>query len=130
MSLSNVPAAGLADLLEASALAADDMRRVLRRLDDTSQLTLGGEWTVRETAVHVIGCLKLYTEFLEGKPSPIHSWEDLAVLNAAFFTMLDETDPSVLAGMVAESAAHFTESGAHLTDQNQRPWHLGVALPV
>ena len=130
MSPSNAPVAGLASLLEASSLAADDIGRVLRRLDDTSQLTLGGEWTVRETAVHVIGCLKLYAGVLDGKPSAIHSWDDLTVLNAAWFTMLDETNPSLLADMVVESAARYIQVAGNLTEQDQRPWHLGVELPV
>src|SRR4029077_18523547 len=83
-----------------------------------------------ETAVHVIGFLRFYTAFLDGKPSPVQRWEELAILNAAFFAILDETDPKVLADIVAQSADRFTENGARLSDQDKRPYHLGVAIPA
>ena len=54
----------LEGLLDASDRTAQAFCRVLRQLDDTSQLTLGGQWTVRHTAVHLIGYLKFYTRFL------------------------------------------------------------------
>ena len=57
---------------------------MLRQLDDTSQLTLGGQWTARDTAVHLIGYVRFYTAVLGGQPSPVQRWEDLEVVNAAF----------------------------------------------
>jgi uncharacterized protein (TIGR03083 family) len=130
MSSSQPLPVGLESLLDSSARAAEDVCRVLRQLDDTSPPTLGGQWTVRDTAVHLIGHLKFYTAFLDGQPSPVRRWEDLELLNAAFFKVLDETDPNALADLVAKSAGRFTEQGERLDSQDKRPYHLGLELPV
>ena len=44
--------------------------------------------------------------------------------------ILDESDPKVLADLVALSAARFKETGSGLTGQTKRPFHLGLELPV
>src|SRR5262252_7731239 len=120
MSSAQSVAVPLDRLVDANARAAEEFCRLLRDVDDTSQLTLGGKWTVRDTAVHLMGYLKFYTAFLDGQPSPVVRIEDIDLLNAAFFMVLDETDSKVLADRVAESVERFNRRAATLNGEDMR----------
>jgi hypothetical protein len=117
-------------LVAANQRAADDFCRLVREAGDTSRLTIGGQWTVRDTAAHVLGFLKFYTSFLDGQPSPAVRGEDLAVLNAAFFMVFGDTDAMVLASALETEAHRFCTRAAGLHDEDRRPWHLGLELAV
>jgi uncharacterized protein (TIGR03083 family) len=117
-------------LIEANRRAADEFCRLLRQAADTSTRTLGGEWTVRQTAVHLIGFLKVYSALVDGQPSPVTRVQDFALLNATLFIVLDDTDANVLADQFAEAAGRFAARAALLADDDVRPWHLGLEFPI
>jgi hypothetical protein len=89
-------------LIDATRRAAEDFCRVLREAGDTSRLTLGGQWTVRDTAAHLIGGSKLYTAYLNGRVPAVRPGQ-YDVLNVAWFLVLDETDGNVLADAVEDA---------------------------
>jgi hypothetical protein len=91
----------LQEVGEALAVSANAFGEALRALSRSDDLTVGGRWTVRHTAVHTIGCLKLYRNVLGGLSSAIRGLGDLDVLNEAWFLMLEEGRPTVLADLVA-----------------------------
>lgn len=117
-------------LVDANQRAADDVCRLLRDTRDTTRLTLGGQWTVRDTAAHLIGFLKFYTAFLDGQQSPARRIEDLDLLNAAFFMVLDDTDGNALADALDAGVQRFCARVSGLQDEDRRPWHLGLELGV
>lgn len=117
--------AQLEALVHAHGLAARAFGDALRSLNRSDILTLGGEWTVRETAVHTIGTSKLYRYLLGGHSSPIAGRADLAVLNRAWFLMLEEDRPAVLADLVEASAAALTGDARKLDDNHRTALYFG-----
>jgi uncharacterized protein (TIGR03083 family) len=93
-------------------------------------LTACGEWTVRDTAAHLIGITRLYTQMLDGQASPLKSLDDVVLMNAGIFLGLVEDRPSVLADLVddAVNALLMTSRGGARDDR--RPFHFGGTTTV
>ena len=117
-------------LVDAVMSAADDCCRLVRVSGDTARLTRGGQWTVRDTAVHLIGFSKIYAALLADHSSPVSKIEEFDVVNQAMFMVLDGTDPGELADELFAATLEFCARAATLDDEAVRPWHLGLELPV
>jgi uncharacterized protein (TIGR03083 family) len=109
----------LADLKDGLRQASARVVKVLRTEPDLRALTPGGEWTVRETAVHLICGTRMYAIFLKGLPTRFQTPYDFSTWNSALFLAMDEERPSVLAGLVeAAVTAFLEESGQHGRDDS------------
>jgi hypothetical protein len=93
----------LADLQDGVRRASAEVVKVLRTEPDVQAVTPGGEWTVRETAVHLICERRTYTILLEGRPSRFQTSFDFSAWNSALFLAMDEDHPSVLANLVEDA---------------------------
>lgn len=91
-------------------LASKEFYGVFRSEPDVYALTPGGEWTVRDTAVHLIAGTRMYTKLLTDQPSPMRAAYDPAVLNAAIFLAMDEDRPRVLADLGERAVESFLDN--------------------
>jgi hypothetical protein len=126
--MSTTPSGDFAPLLDALAVAAADFGRLLRELSTTSAFTLGGEWTVRQTAVHVFGSARHYRALVDGQPSFIGRWEDLEVFNQTLFIAIDEDRPQELATMVEDAEDGFRTAPARHAPDELVPIHFGLSI--
>jgi hypothetical protein len=103
---------------------------LLGSLEHTADVTPGGEWTVRQTAVHLICFPRLFRQFLNGLPSPLSSMADTEIMNTAFFLAMDAEDPQDLAALLdAGTNAYANDAATHRAD-DPCPFHLGMTLDV
>lgn len=109
--------------------AAEGTGALLRSLEHTAAPIPRSEWTVRETAVHLIVGARLYTDLLTGGSSPVHELSDLRPLNAGAFLGNPETRPQVLADDLAAAAAAFAAAAASVAPEQVMTWHYGLSVP-
>jgi uncharacterized protein (TIGR03083 family) len=89
----------LEDLQGGLRLASTSVTTFLRSEPDVMALTPGGEWTVRDTAVHLICATRMFTGVFRGQPSRFDTAMDETTFNAAVFLAMDENRPGVLADL-------------------------------
>jgi uncharacterized protein (TIGR03083 family) len=119
------------DLRAALGQAANEVVGFLRGGGvDPHALTEGGEWTLRDTAAHLIGITRLYTRMLDGQPSPLKATNDVAVMNAGIFLGLVEDRPSVLADLVDNAADALLQASRRGQQGETRPFHFGAMADV
>jgi uncharacterized protein (TIGR03083 family) len=82
----------------------------LRSEPDVYALTPGGEWTVRDAAVHLICGTRLHDTLIRGRPSRYRTAYDPSVSNAALFLAMDESQPTVLADLDEAAVASFIDA--------------------
>jgi uncharacterized protein (TIGR03083 family) len=82
----------------------------LRSEPDVYALTPGGEWTVRDTAVHLICGTRMYPKLLKDQPTRLRTEFDLSTLNAAFFLAMDEDRPRALADLTERAVTSFIDA--------------------
>jgi uncharacterized protein (TIGR03083 family) len=99
----------LEDLQTGLQLASAEVLAFLRSGPDVYALTPGGEWTVRETGVHLICGTRMYVMMLEGRPSPFQTLGERASVNAGCFIAMDETEPTVLANQADRAVKSFLD---------------------
>jgi uncharacterized protein (TIGR03083 family) len=97
----------LEELIGGLRVASADLLALLRCGPDVFALTPGGEWTVREAAVHLICGTRLYTMMVTGQPCPLRSASDLPAWNAGTFLALDEAHPTALADLADRAVGAF-----------------------
>jgi uncharacterized protein (TIGR03083 family) len=112
----------LGELRDGVRRASTEVVKVLRTDPDVQALTPGREWTVRETAVHLIGGTRMYTVVLNGRPSRFQTPVDLSTLNAGLFLAMDEQRPSALAGLVEDAVGRFLEESGHHDRDESHPY--------
>lgn len=115
------------DAVSASAHATCAL---LDSLPTSAQMTRGGVWTVRDTAVHLIAGTHLYARLVSGAPSPVGEPSSLAILNAGAFCALAEDRPRELATLLANAVNAYHGAASPLPPHETRPWHYGRELPV
>jgi uncharacterized protein (TIGR03083 family) len=101
-------------------LASEEVFAFLRSDPDVYALTPSGEWTVRDTAVHLICFSRLWNMLLTDRPSPMRAAYDTSVLNASLFLAMDEDRPKMLADLAERAVASLLDrtTGRRLED----PW--------
>lgn len=111
--------------------ALDAATEVLRRVTDVDRASRPGEWTIRETAVHLIGGARMYHGFLLGRPSPLKEMKRSTgeAFNAGLFLGLGERDPTVLAGLLRGAVEPMLDTFQG-GDGGGRPWHMGFTRPA
>lgn len=117
----------LRSALRGAARAVDGL---LRGLDRTDAVTAGGQWTVRETAAHLVAVGRLYASLLAGAPSPIVERTDNALVNAGVFLALAEDRAAALADLLAAAVAELDAAVATVAPEDVRPWHRGLSAPA
>jgi uncharacterized protein (TIGR03083 family) len=120
----------LPELLTAYRKAARQVCLLLGSLEHTADVTPGGEWTVRQTAVHLICFPRLFRQFLDGSPSPLSSMADTEIMNTAFFLAMDAEDPHVLAALLDAGTDAYANDAATHRANDPCPFHLGMTLDV
>jgi uncharacterized protein (TIGR03083 family) len=119
----------LDELQAALRLGLAEVLSLLRSEPDVYALTPGGEWTVRDTAVHLISGPRMYTIVISGKPSRFQTPFDLSAWNAGMFLAMDEDRPSALADLYAQAVARFLDAvSRHSADDTYQ--YLGAPVPV
>jgi uncharacterized protein (TIGR03083 family) len=102
--------ATLEDLQGGLRLASAAVTTFLRSEPDVSALTLGGEWTVRDTAVHLICSTRMFTGVFRGQPSRFESAIDETTFNAAVFLAMDEDRPVALADLTEVAVSSLLDA--------------------
>ena len=130
MSLAQSVTVDVADISPAFELAAGATYDLVNSLDHTADFTPGGEWSVRETVVHLICFSRLYRRFLSGSESPVRRPEDLAAINAGFFVAMDEDSPATLAALLKTATSAYASSVASHDVAELCPFHFGRRVDV
>lgn len=118
-----------ADLRDGVSRAAGEVSALVRGLGSAQALTAGGVWTVRETAVHLVTCGRLYASLLAGQASPLADPAQYGAFNGGAFLALAEDRPAVLAELIDAGAGAFLGVLAGVPPEQPRPWHYGRAVP-
>jgi uncharacterized protein (TIGR03083 family) len=100
----------LEELQTGLGLASEEVFAFLRSDPDAYALTPSGEWTVRDTAVHLVCFSRLWNILLTDRPSPMRAFYDTSVLNASFFLAMDEDRPRMLADLAERAVASLLDS--------------------
>ena len=117
-----------------SALEAVGRRTadLIRSLPDLNRPVTGSQWTVRETAAHLVSQAGVFTDVAAGMPSPIKGMT-AAVLrdeNARRLGDIPEGDPQKLAGLVGEAVAGLLEATDRRPGDVQVVFHGGLRLDL
>src|SRR5437867_13406368 len=109
------PTTVLSEARAALEAAARRTAALLRCLADLNVPVPGSEWTVRETAVHLVNTAGVHRDIAEGVPSPIESLarEAVAATNTGRLADIPEGDPEKVAGLLTEAVAAFLEATAY-----------------
>ena len=100
----------LEELQDGLRLASAEVLAFLRSEPNVNALTPGGEWTVRETAVHLIIVARMYTGMLNGRPPRGNVVSGAGPFNEGAFLALGEDRPRVLANIYERAVAVFLEA--------------------
>jgi uncharacterized protein (TIGR03083 family) len=128
--VSTIDPVAVTDFIAAYDRAAAGTANLLAGLDRTSDAIPASDWTVREAAVHLICWGRFYRRFLDGLASPVRDAQELEVMNAAYFTALDEDDPGPLAALMREATTAYSAKAATLRADELCPWHMALSLEV
>jgi len=113
-----------------SALAemSQKVTGMIRALPDATVAVPGSDWTVRDTAIHLVHGGRLYTELATGAPSPYPDLkkETVAALCAEFIADIPETDPGKLAALVGDAYDGFLDATAGRRGEQEVHYHAGL----
>lgn len=90
----------------------------------------GGEWTVRQTAMHVSAGMRLYRALLLGSDSPARTRDDMRPWNSGVFYATGPASSAALRETVLEAAVSCAAVAATVDADDPRPWHFGQSLPA
>lgn len=115
--------------LEAAARRNADL---IRSLSDLSVPIPGSEWTVRESAVHLVNYAGVSTDIADGMPSLVESVakEAMVAENARRIADIPETDPEKVAGLLTEAVAGLLEATAGRPGDRRVVFHAGLPLDL
>ncbi len=96
----------------------------MRQIHDTSRPARGLEWTIGETAAHILAALREHVEFVEGRTTP---WpvEDIQAMNRSRIDEIPERNGPQLADLIVESADAFTGAAENRSPGQLFPWFSG-----
>jgi hypothetical protein len=110
-------------------------------IDDPERRTAGLEWTLAETAAHLLVALRGYTAALRGDlgmwaayvpASPVYR-DRLSGMTSASLAAIPSRDPAVLGGQLGEAADAFLEASAGRPSDEPvpTPWYApGATVPL
>ena len=107
--------------------------RVAARLRATTQPSLkadGLDWTISETAVHLVVVARANASYAQGATEPVLELDRLDETNRARIDELPERDLDVLAGLLEASVDELLRSTADLSASSIVPWHSRTELPL
>jgi uncharacterized protein (TIGR03083 family) len=120
------------EILSAARSALAEMSQkvtgLIRAVPDASVPVPSSDWTVRDTAVHLVHGARLYAELATGAPSPVPDWsKDTFARHAAeFIADIPETDPAKLAAMVSDAYDAFLDATAGRHGEQDVRYHGGL----
>ncbi len=114
----------------AAEAAAAQMVQLIRAIPDTNLRAHGLDWTVGETATHLVWVTRGYTLWASGRGAPDWSLDRLAETNARLINELPERRPTALADLFADGARGFLETTANLPGDRPVPWFGGHTLSL
>ena len=124
------------EILNAARSALAEMSQkvtgLIRALPDASVPVPGSDWTVRDTAVHLVHSSRLYAELATGAPSPLPDLrkETIAAFCAEFIADIPETDPGKLAALVSDAYDGFLDVTAGRPGEQEVRYHAGLAYDL
>src|SRR5215472_254791 len=101
--------------------AATRLANLLPTVSDPQTKVPGLQWTIAETAAHVVCELRDYAGFAAGRPAPdtvdgAHSpSERAALVNAEQLRTYTERDPSALAAALSPAVEEYFAAASHRT---------------
>lgn len=110
--------------------AAARVTRQLRAATEPSQRAHQLDWTISETAAHLVVVVRANTGYAKGSTEPVLELDRLAETNRARIDELPERDLDALSDALETSVAELlvTTDGLHPADLV--PWHSRTQLPV
>jgi hypothetical protein len=120
------------EILHAARTALADLSpkvtAMLRGVPDVSRPIPGSEWTVRDTAVHLVHGARLYVELATGAPSPYPDLkkETIAGFCAEFIADIPESNPDKLAAMVGDAYEGFLDVTDGRRGEQEVRYHAGL----
>jgi uncharacterized protein (TIGR03083 family) len=119
-----------AKLHDAIRLAGDRIAEMIRDLPDTSVRVPGSDWTVGDTAAHVVLASRLYVRLLSGGSSPFTGRDSYftdgrprSPVNAQVLAELPERRPGKLADLLIEETRALLETAGRSPDDGIVRWH-------
>jgi len=113
--------------------ATERFTALLREVDDTQRRAAGTDWSVGETAAHVLIVLNAFTAAITAQPQVISAKQyldadfptRLAACNASTIATVDHTDAGRVAELIAEGAQRFLRlaTTADPTMECETPWY-------
>lgn len=110
--------------------AAAQTAQLIRAIPDTNLRAHGLDWTVGETATHLVWVTRGYTRWASGRGAPEWGLDRLADTNARLINELPGRRPAALADLFAEGTRGFLETTANLPGDRPVPWFGGHALSL
>lgn len=127
---------GRDQLEDALRAAGDRIAFLIRYLPDTGVRVPGSEWTVGDTAAHIVLGHRLYTRLLRGGDSPFTGRDSFftdgkarSSVNASVLPALPERDGAVLADLVVAATAGLLDAAATSSPTRAVRWHW-AELPL
>jgi hypothetical protein len=120
------------EILNAARPAVAEMSQkvasMMRALPDPSVPVAGSDWTVRDTAVHLVHGARVYTELATGAPSPFPDLkkDTVAAICAEFIADIPERDPAKLAALVGDAYDGFLDVAAGCRGDQKVNYHGGL----
>jgi len=114
-------------VLKAAAVRTE---RLIGSIPDPSLRTDGLDWTLGETAAHLVADIGRFGDIATGRTLPTGGIERVEQVNATHLTQVRERDPVQLAGLFAEAVHQFLcDTGEHCGD-DVVAWYGGTKINV
>jgi uncharacterized protein (TIGR03083 family) len=110
--------------------AAGQVTALLRALPDGNVPIPRCEWTVAETAIHLVAGTRVYRACARGEGSPVVDLDALPEMNARLFRDFPTRDPPALADLLDAAVAKFVAATERARGDEPIAWHLGYVLPI
>jgi len=107
--------------------------RVTERFRDTTDPSQGAhqlDWTISETAAHLVVVARANAGYAKGRAAPVLELDRLAETNRVCIDELPERDLHVLADALEESVEDLLATTAGREPAGMVPWHSRTELPL
>jgi uncharacterized protein (TIGR03083 family) len=110
--------------------AARQVVALLRAIPNANIPVPRSEWTVAETAIHLVAGTRVYLGCARGEGSPVADLAALPAMNAQLFREFPTRDATALAALLDEAVAAFVAATAPARGDEPISWHMGYPLPL
>lgn len=98
---------------------------LLGSIVDTTVATRGLEWTLGETAAHLVGDVRRFGDILHGRVVPDGGVEGVAAINETHLIQVAERNPAALARLFSDAVATFLRESDKFAGTEPVAWYGG-----